>query len=83
VPVVDYWSPHSPALAGYVSRYCRETDGGIIAQGCDRFQGHAATALNGPFVISFEEDCADHTLTVFSFDRLPFCLAADAVRNTG
>ena len=38
---------------------CRKADGGIIAHGCDGFQRHVAGALDGPFVILFEQDRAD------------------------
>jgi hypothetical protein len=37
----------------------RKADGGIIAHGCDGFQRHVAGALDGPFVILFEQDRAD------------------------
>jgi len=35
---------------------CREADGGIIAQGVDRFQGHIAGALDRPFVVLLGQD---------------------------
>ena len=38
---------------------CREADGGIIAQGGDRFQGHVAGALNRPFVVLLKQDRPD------------------------
>ena len=40
---------------------CREADGRIIAQWSDGFQCHVSSALDGPLVVLFEEDCADQT----------------------
>ena len=40
---------------------CRKADGGIIAQRCDGFQCHVASALDGPFVVLFEEDGSHKT----------------------
>ena len=39
----------------------READDGIIAQGSDGFQRHVAGALDGPFIVLFEQDGADET----------------------
>ena len=36
-----------------------QADEGIIAQGCDGFQGHVAGALDGPLVVLLEQDGAD------------------------
>ena len=44
---------------GWSAGDCREADGGIIAQRRDGFQGHVATALDGPFVVLFEQDLLD------------------------
>jgi hypothetical protein len=50
---------------------CREADGGIIAQGLDRFQRHIAVALNGPFVVLFEEDRTDQRCDLVSLGKMP------------
>ena len=44
---------------GWSAGDCRKAHGGIIAQRCDGFQGHVAAALDGPFIVLFEEDRAD------------------------
>ncbi len=36
-----------------------QTDGGIIAEGGDGFQGHVAGALDGPLIALFEQDGPD------------------------
>ena len=36
-----------------------QSDDGIIAQGGDGFQRHIAGALDGPFVVLLQQDCAD------------------------
>jgi hypothetical protein len=46
-------------LAGLVSWRLPKADGGIITQRCDGFQGHVAAALDGPFIVLFEQDRAD------------------------
>jgi hypothetical protein len=44
---------------GWLDRHCRQSDEEIIAQGGHGFRGHVAGALDGPFVLVFEEDGAD------------------------
>ncbi len=39
--------------------HCGQLDDGIIAQGRYGFQRHVAPALNGPFVVLFEQQRAD------------------------
>lgn len=54
-------------MASGARRYGRRTqaaysaggDGGIIADGGDRFQGHVAGAPDGSFVVLFEQDRTD------------------------
>ena len=37
----------------------RQADAEIMAQRCDGFQAHVASALDGPFIVLFEQQCAD------------------------
>ena len=39
----------------------RKADSAIIAQGRDGFQRHVAGAMDGPFIVMFEQDRADET----------------------
>ena len=36
-----------------------EHDDGIIAEWGDGLKGHVARALHGPFIVFFQQDCAD------------------------
>lgn|GEM_PF-935588 len=36
-----------------------QLDEEIVAQGCDRFQGHVSGALHGPFIVLLKEDGTD------------------------
>ncbi len=36
-----------------------QLDEGIVAQWSDGFQGHVAGALNGPFIVLFQQDGPD------------------------
>jgi hypothetical protein len=38
---------------------CRKADGGIMVQRRDGFQAHVAAALDGPFIVLFEQQGAD------------------------
>src|SRR6266480_4872081 len=49
-------SPRSPAWPDRSGGQDGQADHGIIAQGSDTFQGHVAGALDGPFVVLFEQD---------------------------
>ena len=47
---------------GWPDRSCRhggQQDDGIVARCGDGFQRHVAAALNGPFIVPFEEDGTD------------------------
>ena len=46
-------SPRSPAWPDWSASHDWRADEGIIAQRRDRFQGHVAAALDGPFVVLF------------------------------
>ena len=46
-------SPRSPAWPDWSASHDWQADDGIIAQRRDRFQGHVAAALDGPFVVLF------------------------------
>ena len=68
---------------------CRQADDGIIAQGRDGFQRHVAGALDGPFVVLFEQDGADEAddggLVGEDADDLgaPLDLAVEALERIG
>lgn len=44
--------------AGSIRSPAGQPDGLTIAQGANAFQAHVASALDGPFVILFEQDSA-------------------------
>ena len=48
-------------LAGLSSGRGGQLDGGIMAQGSDGFQGHVASAVNGPFVVLLKQDSTGET----------------------
>jgi hypothetical protein len=50
---------------------CRKADGGIIAQRCDGFQRHVASALDGPFIVLFEEDAPTRRMMASSLGKMP------------
>ena len=46
-------------MAAWSGCHDGQADDGIIAQGSDGFQAHVAGALDGPFIVLFEQDGAD------------------------
>jgi hypothetical protein len=66
-----------------------EADGGIIAQGGDRFQCHVAAALDRPLIVLFEQNCADRRVIASSFGNdadhfgSALDLAVDAFERVG
>ena len=42
-------------------RHGRETDEGVVSHRRDGFQRHVSGALDGPFIVLFEQDGADET----------------------
>ena len=46
---------------GWSDGHRGQPDEGIIAQGGDGFQGHGSSALDGPFVVLFQQHSADES----------------------
>ena len=63
--------PRLSGRPGWSDDHCGQSDDGVIAQGGHGFQGHVAGALDGPFVILLEQDCADEPDDGPSLGKMP------------
>ena len=79
-----------PSEVGRLSgRHGRQADESIVADGGHRFQRHVACALDGPFIVLFEQDGADEAgdggLVREDADDLgaPLDLAVEALQRVG